>query len=244
MANAFNVIKELLFEEKVKKIKKGLKIFYNIDIFIKESEEEQNAQNNEPVQQAQNAQTQAVPAPTPAPAPVAPAPMQQQVPQAAPMQQPVARMRQESVNFRRETKRLLLREEEEIDDENKGVMEVIDTEVENIQTMEDLVDFLSDKKKKNGQAVFNEFCAELVLTITGSGELQLSDLLKKEDKVLIDIDYGSDKTDSIGFKVLKRSGVQNISIMMKKDGNILPGKFDINDFNTQIIVFRNEITRD
>lgn len=237
MANANSIIKELLTEEKVRKVKKGLKIFYNIDIFIKDNGQEQE-QPTEPVGQAQNAQaaTGAVP-PAPAPQPAMPAP----APIAPVAPAPVAPVRQESLEFRRSTKRLLLREDEDIDNENRGALEVIDVEVENIQTMEDLVDFLADKKKKNGQPIFNEFCSELVLTLTGSGEMQLSDLLRKEDKVMIDVDYGSDKTDSVGFKILKRSGVQNISIMMKKDGNILPGKFDIGDFNTQIITYRNSI---
>jgi hypothetical protein len=239
MANANSIIKELLLEEKVKRVKKGLKVFYNIDIFIKDNGQEQE-QPTEPVGQAQNAQAAA-----PAPAPVAPQPaMAAPAPMAAAPAPTVAPMRQENVEFRKNTKRLLLREDEDIDKEKNGAIEVIDVEVENIQTMEDLVDFLSDKKKKDGQPIFNEFCSELVLTLSGSGEMQLSDLLRKEDKVLIDIDYGSDKTDSVGFKVLKRSGVQNISIMMKKDGNILPGKFDINDFNTQIITYRNSVIGD
>lgn len=237
MANANNIIKELLFESRTSKQKKGLKLFYNIDIFIKDNGQE-NQEQAQPVAQAQNAPAPAIPAPT---APTAPTTSATATPAAPAAPAPV---RQESLEFRKNTKRLLLREDEDIDKEKRGEIEVSALEVDNIQTMEDLVDFLVDKKKKDGQPIFNEFCSELVLTLTGSGEMQLSDLLRKEDKVLIDIDYGEEKTDSVGFKVLKRSGVQNISIMMKKDGNILPSKFDINDFNTQVVVMRNSVISD
>jgi hypothetical protein len=64
-------------------------------------------------------------------------------------------------------------------------------------------------------------------------------LVKKEDKVFIDINYGNKKTDSIGFKVLKRQGVNNLSIVMKKNNEILDGKFDLAQLNSQILFFRN-----
>lgn len=203
----FKEIVSNIFEEKKQK-SGGLKLFYTVDIVVKE---------DEPIAAE--------------PAPVAAAPTAQAVPPAAP--EVAAESFYDAVGF--------YLNEETIGSRRTGMMIVPEYDMKDIQTIDDLMDYLADKKEKDGKPIMSEFAVELVLTLTGgdSATQQVSDLLRKDDKVLIEVDYGEDKTDSIGFKVLKRAGVSSASIMMKKDSDILPGKFSTESFNNQIITYRN-----
>lgn len=222
-----DALKQALFEEeekkeekketKTKKYVKGLKLFYVVDVNLSEPEENPEEQ---PVT------TDAIPETPPVAPPVAPAPV-------AAGAIPPTESFEEKVN-------ILV--EENILEKLEGVLTVPEADVDNIQTLEDLLDYVSDKKSDNGKPIIDEFVIETIYTATGiTNTSQLGDLLQKDDKILIDIDYGTNKKDSIGIKVLKRSGVNNISIMLKKNGNIIPAKFNLQDFNNQIIIFRNSI---
>lgn len=134
--------------------------------------------------------------------------------------------------------------EEVVEFKKDGTFLVAESEADNIQTIEDLVDYFGDSQEGE-PPIFNEFVKELILTIVGSegATAQLNQLLKKKDKLIVEVDYGSDKNDSIGFKIMKRSGVDSVSIMMKKDNEILPGKFNTATFNNQILVYRNDLKK-
>lgn len=197
-------------EEPVVKSKKGLHIYYVVDILVKEE---------------------------------ATAPEQTQAPEQVVPAVPTATPTVAVEGFYTSVNKYL--NEDVIDTKRAGTLLVPETEVANIQTIDDLMDFLVDKKDESGRPILNEFAVELVLTLTGGdgATQQVSDLLKKEDKVLIEIDYGDSKEDSVGIKVLKRSGVDSASVMFKKDGDILPGKFSIESFNNQIITYRNSMEK-
>jgi len=205
----FKEVVSNIFEEK--KEKGGLKLFYAVDIFVSEDEPE-TPETNIPEPEVPE-----VPE-VPAPAPAVPA---------------TTESFYSSLGY--------YMKEENIDSKKTGIIIVPESDFTNIQTIDDLMDYLVDKKEKDGRPILNEFATELVLTLTSaeSATQQASDLLKKNDKILIDLDYGEDKDDSVGIKILKRSGVNSVSVMMKKDGNILPGKFSAENFNNQIIIYRN-----
>lgn len=208
--------------EKNKRYVKGLKLFYSVDIKIAEPQQ----------QPAQNIPAPVAPPPaTPMPTPVQTAPIGE-VPQV-----PLASTNTE--NFIEKVNALV--EEESINERVEGVLQVSEQEVDNIQTLEDLLDYLSDKKADNGQRIIDDFVIETIYAATGINGTELADILQKEDRMFIDLDYGTTQKDSVGIKILKRSGVSNISIMLKKNGNIIPSKFNLNDFNNQLIVFRNSI---
>jgi len=113
-------------------------------------------------------------------------------------------------------------------------------EADNIQTLEDLVDYVSDLKE-NGKPVMSEVAKEIVLTLAGLGQDALDDLVNEGDKVIVDIDYGTDIEDSIGLRVNKVPGSNSISISMKKNSKIIPGNFDLASFNRQLVFFRNSL---
>ncbi len=236
-----DVVKSIFLEEEQKETdRNNLRIFYDIDIHIvNPNKNKENKQvTPEPTQQAQ----------TPAPAPQELPP--QQIPQqAAPtLNQGVVPPQTESIDT---VKYSIFSEDEFTIDKEKdenadyiykknGILVVHPNEYENIQTMEDLLDFLADSKDDDGEQILNDAATELILSMIGVQQVPLSDIIDKNDKVIIDVIYGNKKDDSVGFKVLKHEGVNTISIVMKKDNEILDTKFDLKEFNSQLLEFRNK----
>jgi len=234
MAKMIDVFSSIFTEEKNKKNVKSLKVFYDIDINIKKpAEVEEQPVKQEPGQEAVPQE----PVPTqPQPAGVVPSP-QGVAPQQVPME-----------SFVNRAKKLFLEDEFTLGSSDgsyvykrEGILSVPKEEYENIQTLDDLLDFISGSKDEEGRQILDEAAVELVLALTGISQTPLEDIIKKEDRVIIDINYGNKVEDSIGFKVLKRDGANNLSIVMKKNNEILGSKFDLKAFNNQILEFRNEI---
>jgi hypothetical protein len=124
-----------------------------------------------------------------------------------------------------------------------GKLQVSEDEIDNIQSLEDLMDYLSNKSVK-GNPVLNDGVAEIILNMAANGAQSIADLISKDDKIYISVDYGKDKDDSIGFKAIKSSGLNTLSLVLKKDNKILPGQFNLQEFNRQIIFFRNSVIGD
>jgi hypothetical protein len=122
----------------------------------------------------------------------------------------------------------------------QGEMVIPAEEVDNIQTLEDLVDFAGDNTE-GGKPIINELVEEIVLSAAGVGAKALDTIVNEGDKIFIDFDYGKEKPDSVGFRVNKQSGSTALSISMKKDNNIIPGEFDIEQFNKQLVFYRNSL---
>ena len=131
-------------------------------------------------------------------------------------------------------------EEEIFKTSSEGVVSLPKEEADNIQTLEDLVDYLSDIKD-GGRRVINDVAEEIILTLAGAGNAALQDIIHKGDKIIIDVDYGKNREDSIGIRVNKNPGSTNISLTMKKNGKIIPSDFDLNSFNRQLVYYRNSL---
>ena len=209
--------KELLFESK-KEVAGALKIFYSIDIKIQEE--------GTPIEQPQE------PTPVQEPQPVAQEPAPQPQPVA---QEPQPVVQQESIN------------EEEEDDDDKtivkkldGVLTLTKEDADNIQSIEDLIDFMADKKN-NGEKILDELTVEVITAlIMAPDAMKTNEIIKKDDQIIITIYYGYKKENSIGFKILKRKGVSSVSTIMLKDNEVLDSQFDFRKFNSQIVDYRNE----
>lgn len=232
MAKVLDIFSSIFTEEKNKKNVKSLKVFYDIDINIKKpAEVEEQPVKQEPGQEAipqEPVPTQPQPTAT-----VPPAPPAQSIP---------------AESFINKAKKIFLEDEFTLGSNDgsyiykrEGILSVPKEEYENIQTLDDLLDFISGSKDEEGKQILDEAAVELILTLTGISATPLEDIIKKEDRVIIDINYGNKVEDSIGFKVLKRDGANNLSIVMKKNNEILNSKFDLKSFNSQILEFRNEI---
>jgi hypothetical protein len=213
--NFIDVIrKEFLFESKKESVG-ALKVFYDINISIKEDAEvpEQIDQQQQQINTDNAAPTQPVVAPAPVAPPV--------------VGQPAV---QESIN-------------EDVDGVEKklsGVLSLTKEDADNIQSIEDLIDFMADKKDK-GEKILDELTVEVITSLIMSPDaMKMNDIIKKDDQIIITIFYGYKKENSIGFKILKRRGVSSVSTIMLKDNEVLDAQFDFKKFNSQIVDFRNE----
>ena len=220
-----DIVSSIFLEDKIDTSNKSLKIFYNMDIHIKNPNTEIPEQpvQQEPTQQA-----------------IQPAPQQIPPTQVA----AVEKMLKKAKKVFFEDEFTLGNKNNNNGDyvyKNEGILTVPKEEYENIQSLDDLLDYIGDSSDDSGNRILDEAAIELVLAMTGITQTPLEDLVKKEDKVLIDVSYGNKKEDSIGFKVLKRDGVNNLSIVMKKDNEILDAKFDLKNFNSQLLAFRNSV---
>lgn len=150
--------------------------------------------------------------------------------------------------------------------ETKGEVTVSKEEANNIQTFQDLIEFLArtdkadlDKKQtpiekilgKEGsvskeeeltsQKIISPIIREAILLLIGSGGEGTKDLINDDDKVVVDIDYGHNKSDCIGFRITKNPGTEIFSTVIKKDGEVLSAPFNLNVINKQILYYRNSI---
>src|SRR6478609_958149 len=217
MASIKGLINEVLYE----RTEQHLKIFYNIDVLLFPNQQEelsQQVKNNTP-QPAANAQ--AVPAPVNEPAQTNPVTAPQFTPPAG-SGAAFSNKVEEAVEQQQQAAPTQPKKETGERFRTVGYVVLQRDEAYNIQTIEDLIEFLSTRqtsndikgKKVNG-AVVNDFVKEAVVLISQGAPI--NDLITKKDKFIVEIDYGFDKDNSIGFKINKMSGVGTMSISMKKD---------------------------
>ena len=221
-------IKELVNEVILEKKEESLKIFYDINIKISEREEEQ-PETIPPEEDLQSAP-----------------------PETAEV------TAEESVrnDLKAERRKYLI--EEVFTQNKKGESTVNKNEALNIQTVYDLISFmtsdkpvkkpsivqkaLGDKTKIESNKILSEVERELIFAFLGTG--QLSDIISTDDKVLIEIKYGISADNNIGFRINKNSGTDAFETVIVKDNEVLPGKLtaqNINLINEQILYFRNSI---
>lgn len=219
--------KELLFE--MKKESGTLKIFYDIDIKIKN----EIAKVVEPVPE--------VPIEPVPETPVAPVPETPVVPVTETPVAPKVLPVKESINEEDEPIETVA-PGKDIIKKIEGVIALSKEEIDNIMTIDDILDVLGDKKHK-GEDLLDDLTIETVLSLIGNPEAMKSpDLIKKNDQIIINLNFGYKKEDSVGIKILKRKGVNSVSIMLIKDNAIIDAPFDVKKFNNQITEYRNDYT--
>ena len=198
--------KEILEDIFIEKIEKGIKIFYNTNIFIQEFPEEEEE-----------------------------TPPEEEIP-------PKKEAPSEKTSTEEDTKRRItsLITEAIHKFQSSGEIDVPEEDATNIQTLEDLLDYISDKSV-DGKKILDDLAVEVALSLADIGTKPIEEVINKGDKIMIDVDYGSNKDDSIGFKVLKNAGSNTVSITMKKDGKVIPSPFDLPVFNRQVVYFRNTL---
>jgi hypothetical protein len=224
-----NLVDEVLYE----KSSKGLTIFYKIDVSITETQEVEQELENKPVQE----------------------PQQQMQLQPQQMQQPGMQQMQPGMGqFGPEIPANQIQlppgmgegtlYEESFVSRVSGKAKVPTDEVDNIQSLEDLLDYLSTKVTKNKVPVLDDAISEIIMNMATGGAESIADLVNREDKILINIDYGNDIDNSVGFKALKSAGTNTLSLVMKKDNGVLPGPFSIKEFNNMVLFYRNSVMVD
>lgn len=208
-------LKNIIDNVLYEKVTKGLKIFYTTDIFIREREEQPE---------------ETPPEDTAAPTPEGEAtPPEGGAPESGASKPVAPKQEVEKTTFRAKS---------------SGEELVANEKAKTILTIDDLLAYIDRQTDASGKKIINELVVEVVLAlIEDNPQLNLEDLLHESDKLNVMVDYGFDKEDSIGFQITKNSGVNVASLIMRRDGSPLAGKFNPTVFNQTITnVFLKEIT--
>ena len=196
-----SIIKEILLEQK----EKTTTLFYNVDLFVQEFQDEEPEKTEEPK------------------------------PEEEEKEKPEEEKKEESTKT---FSKVLTEAIHKM--KSTGELAVPQQDAENIQSLEDLIDYISDKKDK-GSPIIDKLAQEIILSLSDVGTKPIEDVINEGDKILIDVDYGLKKEDSVGLKVVKNAGTNSASILMKKDGKILASPFDVAAFNRQMVYIRNSL---
>jgi len=122
----------------------------------------------------------------------------------------------------------------------KGEIPMSKDKAMNVLNLENLLNFASNMVEK-GDPLINELVVQTIKTAAGVGQGAIGEIFDEDDKMIVDLDYGFSKKDSIGVKITKTSGSEVVSFSMKKDDNILPSGFDYNTFNNQLLSIRKRL---
>ena len=238
--------KELLFES-TKTDKKSLKIFYKFDINLIKLSEEQPADNS---QQQQDAvppvdTTQAAPVPTPDASAVPPV----DTTQAAPVPTPDVSAVPPTPEVQPLPMPSVVTEDDEktiIDDDNsivrkmEGELVLQKEEIDEIQTVEDLINKLADSKK-DGTNILDEFTSDIITTCLNPNMQQ--DLKSKVDQkslIFVEILYGKKKENSVGLRIIKRKNSDLLTVSMMIDDKIINSQYKKETLDKRITDIRND----
>ena len=225
------------------KIKKGLNIFYKIDLDLIKPENEMQ----QPVQAHEIPEVPEAPIQQPV----------QQLPPEEPQVPPEQNVNQQSVNNIAEPEEIpsskpdlnyalssVVTEEVIINDNNKIIRKSerkisINTEQANeIQSIDDILAVLM-RSKKSGVKIFDDFTSEIITLCINQNFNEIKNKLDKKSKIYFEIYYGKSKDDSIGIRINKRPNSDTMTATMLLDNEIISAKFDIEKINQKIIGYRN-----
>ena len=246
--------KEFLFESK-KEDKKATKIFYKLDINIKKKEEVSQDATQAPADTSTAETTSTTPVDLTAGAtpdlnatstpidttgvaaatPVAPiTPIE---PVAAPLDGsdiPVP-----SVVTEDETKDVSINDDNNIVRKLEGELVLQKEEVDEIQTIDDIIIKLSESKIE-GVPILDEFTSDILQVIVNPAtQMQLKDKIDKESNIFAEIIYGKKKEDSVGLRVIKRKGSELLTTSMMIDNSIVNAQYKKDTLDQRIVDYRN-----
>lgn len=215
--------KEFLTEEK---IRKSLKIFYEIKIDLLKKEEVQN----EPEIPVQNEPIQNEPVQEPNPADVSlPSNEQPQEPNIQDIELPSVVTEDDDA---------VVNDENRIVRKLEGEVELTDTQKDNIQTLDDIILTL-EETKKDGVPILDEFSSEIIRLLYSPNANEIDTKIDKDKStIFVEFYYGYKKDDSVGVRFNKRKGNLLTSTMLI-DNEIISVKFSIDMVNNKISEFRN-----
>lgn len=218
--------KEFLYESK-KEDKKATKIFYEFDINIKKKEEQTSDQSapdvttdvgTAPVDNT----TQPIPDVTMAqPAPVSPLPLA-------------------SVVTEDDDKDVKINDDNNIIRKLKGEIFLQKEEIDNLQTVEDLITKLAENKV-DGVNILDEFtCNILQVMANPATQTQLKEKIDVESKIFAQILYGKKPEDSVGVRFIKRKGSDLLTTSMMIDNKIINSQYKKETLDKRITDYRND----
>lgn len=224
-------------------VRKGLKVYYEVDLELYKPTEEKVEQPQQPIQQNVQPQPQDINSQS-IQEPAQSSPDMKQQPQQDLNNQPVNQTQDTSGididSFKLSS--VTTEENEENDDKIikkfEGEMTLNDSQKDNIQSFDDILEALS-KLQSKGENMFDEFSLEIATLCANQNFDKLKSELDKKSKIFIEIYYGFKKDDSVGVRFSKRPNSDILTSTMLIDNEIVSSKFDINRINQQIVEYRN-----
>lgn len=209
--------KEIIVEDH---IRKGLKVFYEIDLNLIKPKEEKQEQ-------------------PPQPEPSTPPAEQPQQPQETqPVQDNKPDLSGLLASVQTEEDQASENSEEKVMRHFKGEYVCKKEQADNIQSFDDLINILC-KIKKNGVNILDDFCKEITLLCSNQNFNEIKTKLDKKSKIFIEIYFGYKKDDSIGVRFRKSEGSDSLTSSILIDNQIVNTKFNIERVNQKIIEYRN-----
>lgn len=232
--------KQIIVEEHVRK---GLKIFYEIDLNLIKPKQEENLQNiptqptEMPTQQVQltpqfdNTLIQQIDNTT-QPTEMPP---EQQIQQPEQDNKPDVSGLLSSVK----TEEAAEDSEEKIMRHFKGEYVCKTEQSDNIQTFDDLISILGDIKK-DGTSIIDDFCKEIIILCANQNYNEIKTKIDKKSKIFVEIYFGYKKDDSVGVRFKKSENSDSLSSSILIDNQIVTlTKFNIDRVNQKIVEYRN-----
>jgi len=233
--------KQIIVEEHVRK---GLKIFYEIDLNLIKPKQEENLQNIttqqqtqapvqqvQPTQQINNTQTQQTDSTTQ----TTEMPPEQQVQQPEQDNKPDISGLLSSVK----TEEAAEDSEEKVMRHFKGEYVCKTEQSDNIQTFDDLISILGDIKK-DGTNIIDDFCKEIIILCANQNYNEIKTKLDKKSKIFVEVYFGYKKDDSVGVRFKKSENSDSLSSSILIDNQIVTlTKFNIDRVNQKIVEYRN-----
>lgn len=245
--------KEFLYESK-KEDKKSTKIFYEFDINIQKIEDQQaNQTDQNTAQPAPDAQTdpnatQPVADPNaaqPAPAAIPATPdgtMSADATQmdAQPMPDLSSLPMPSVVTEDDDDNQIQINDENNIIRKLKGEIVLDKEEVDNIQTVEDLIGKL-EESKQDGAPILDEFTSDILITMANPAtQMDLKQKIGQESKIFAEVLYGKKPEDSVGLRFIKRKGSDLITTSMMIDNKIINAQYRKETLDKRITDYRND----
>ena len=128
--------------------------------------------------------------------------------------------------------------EEKIERKFSGEIKLTSNQKDNIQSINDIIEILSDTKK-DGTPILDDFSSEIITLCASQNYQQIKSMIDKESKIFVEIYYGYTKFDLIGLRFNKHANADILTSTMLLDNNIINAKFSIDKINEKIAEFRN-----
>jgi len=237
-----------------KNLKGDLNIFYKIDLeLLKIKKEQQAQQQTQPA--PEGGQIPAIPAPEVTPVSTgSSAPIDISTPEQTPApeggeqtpengeQQPENNEQNQDLKFAASsvvTEDVMIRTDKKVIIKSEEKIKLKENQISEIQSIEDVIDVISHRKS-NGVKLFNDFTRDILMFLVDKKFNELKDIIDaKDSKIYVEIYYGKKKTDSVGFKAVKRQGSEDITLTVLIDDEIVSMPFDKNRLNRKIVEIRN-----
>ena len=134
----------------------------------------------------------------------------------------------------------------EVSDDNtiirkiEGEVIISKEDVDNIQTIEDVISKLTEEKQ-DGVNILDEFTSDILqVMVNPATQSQLKEKIGKESNIFTEILYGKKREDSVGIRIIKRKNSDILTTSMMIDNKIINAPYNKSTLDKRITDYRND----